>query len=157
MSVALVPIEPYGESGILFPFLLQRIRDYGNSLKFEVKGEHLAEMIARRLVAKDPTCAAIAFVKQNKMVGHAIATIEELGGDRWVFVQQCRVDPKVDVGDAVQRGIQLCEDWGRSHGATRLMFGTHRSDAAFVKKHGFTVFRQVLGREIKSLEGAEVA
>ena len=160
MSVALVAVDPYGDTGILFPMLLQRVKDFGNGLRFEVKGEALAEMVARMLVARDPRVAAVAFVKQNKVVGHAIATIEQLGGDTWVFIQQCRVDPKVDAGDAVKRAIEMAEEWGRQFGATRLLFGTHRSDAAWEKKHGFTVVRKMLGREIApavETEGAEVA
>jgi len=160
VNVALVPVDPYDDTtGLLFPLLLQRIRDYGNGLKFEVKGDSLAEMIGRRLIGKDPTVAAVAFCAKGKMVGHAIATVEELGGDRWVFIQQCRLDPKVDAGDAVKRAIDLATDWGRQFGATRLLFGTHRSDAAWEKKHGFTVVRKMLGREIptQEAEGAEVA
>ncbi len=159
MTVALLAIDPYDAgSGLLFPLLLQRIIEYGKTLKYEVDGIALAENIGQRMMHRDPQCAALAFLQRGKMVGHAIATIEKLGSDIWVFVQQCRLDPKVDAGDAVERAIQYAEEWGRQYGATRVMFGTHRSDAAWARKHGFEAVRHMLVRPIgEKQEGAEVA
>ena len=153
-EVAIVPVDPFHPvTGLLFPALLQRILAFSRTHYSEINPEAQARDHAMRACAGDPNFLMVAFLApEGRLIGHAISTIQETYGRRWLFVTQCKVDEQA--GDVVARAVKLGEDFGRAHGADTLIFETRRSDSAWAKAHGFKTMRHLMA---KSLNGTELA
>lgn len=160
-EVQLVGLDPYDPvTGMLIPFVTQRILQFAREYSEEMDPEQTARVIMSRLWTRDPTIAILAFVQgRSKLVGHAVATVESDGVNSWVFVSQVKVDG--NVGDAVLRAIEVADQWAQAYSSrylepngqrpiTRMTMATHRSDRAWIKRCGFETERSVMGREVGS-------
>lgn len=149
-EVQIIPVDLFHPiTGLLFPLVAMRIRKFADSNFSEVFPEMQAREVAARVAAGDKTCLVLAFVTPDgRLVGHAVAALQGNYGKKWVFVTQCKLDEPA--GDAVTRGIQLVEAWGRAQGAEALIFETKRSDSSWVRAYGFKTMRHLMW---KSLNG----
>lgn len=148
-AVLVVLVDPYDPvTGLLVPAVAQRILAFSREHFCELDPEMYARNIMGRLWARDPRVAVGALVEAatSKVVGHAVATIEEDGRNRWVFISQCKADG--NVGDAVKRAILLADQWGRAQGATQMVMSTPRADAAWKRKYGFDTMRHLMIRKL---------
>lgn len=150
-TVLVVLVNPYDKlTGLLVPVVAQRILDFAQQHFNELNPESYTRVVMSRLWANDPRIAVAALVEAGtcKVVGHGVATIEEDGANKWVFVSQCKADG--NVGDAIQRAIKMAEEWGAAQGATKMVMSTPRSDAAWKRKYGFDTMRHLMIRQIGS-------
>ena len=149
-EVQIIPVDLFHPvTGLLFPFVIQRVRAFAEAHFSEVFPEAQAREVATRLAAGDKNTLVGAFISPDgRLIGHAVAVIQQNYGKKWVFVTQCKLDEPG--GDAVTRGIRIIEDWGRAAGADLLIFETRRSDSSWVRAYGFKTMRHLMW---KSLNG----
>lgn len=154
-DVQIVPVGLFNqvrELDLLFPLVIRRVREFAETNFSEVFPEQQAREVATRLAAGDKNTMVGAFITPDgRLVGHAVAVIQQNYGKKWVFVTQCKLDEPA--GDAVTRGIKIIEDWGRAMGADLLIFETRRSDSSWVRAYGFKTMRHLMW---KSLNGTTV-
>ena len=160
-EVVIVQVDPFHQTtGLLFPAILQRILGFSNTHYSEINPLAQARDIGMRACMGDPNLLLLAFLApEGRMIGHAVSTVQETYGRRWLFVTQCKVDESA--GDVVQRAIQMGEEFGRAHGADILIFETRRSDSAWAKAYGFKTMRHLMaeslnGKELTSVDAEPV-
>ena len=151
--VAIVPINPYDKTGLLLPFVVQRVDEFARQHADEMDPETFTRSIMARLCAGDPSLRLVAFVgAKGDVVGHALATVESFGPSKWCFIAQCRVEPGEGSSDPtlVRRAIEDADAWAASQGISQMLMATPRSDEAWRRKYGFKTLRHVMSREIGS-------
>lgn len=150
--IALVPLNPYNKSGLLMPFVVQRIAEFAQQHMHEIDPETWTRGILARLCAGDPSLLVLAFVgAKGDVVGHGVASIESFGPSKWVFISQCRVEPGEGSSDPtlVKRAIEYVDEWAtKGFGVTRMLMASPRSDEAWRRKYGFKTLRHVMEREV---------
>lgn len=155
-----VILDPYdGKTGLLLPFLLERVRDMAREHQPETDPTQVMANIGSRVYNGDSRIKVLAFVDdRGKLVGHAVAMIETDGRNHWLFVHQLRMDPG-EWGDVVTRATKLAESWAQEYSEkalaprglppiTLMVMATHRDDKAWHRKHGWATFRHVMKRDI---------
>jgi len=167
--VRLVPLSPYdGKTGLLLPFVLERIRRMARERASELDPDTAVANIGGRVYGQDPSIALLAFLNEkSELVGHAVATIETDGTNTWVFVSQVGMDPG-DWGDAVVQAMEVADDWARRYSeqiliprgrkpVERMLMATHRDDKGWIKRYGFKNHRTIMVRDISTpaTEGTE--
>ena len=134
-EVQILPVDPFSpriEMAMLFPLLIRRMLEFSQTHYSEINPLAQARDHAMRACAGDPNLLLLAFIAPDgRLIGHAVSTIQETYGRRWLFVTQCKLDEQA--GDAISRGIKLSEDFARARGADLLIFETRRSDSAWAK------------------------
>ena len=147
-KVHVVVVDPYdARAGLLVPAVTQRIRAFCAQYMDEVDPDAFTRATMVQLWAQNPRLAIVALVNdEGKVVGHAVASIEESGEKVRVFISQCQADG--NVGDAVKRAIALADAWGRKHGATHMAMSTQRDDGAWERRYGFKTQRHLMVRMI---------
>jgi len=144
----LVKVDPLDRStGLLLPFLTQRVLRMARETPSEYDGERAVRAWFRRLIAGDPSILLLGFLREDGQVGgHILATIDQDGDRRWVLVLQARVE--CATREDRRRGIDFLDNWGRSYGATEMLMGTSRSPRAWQRLYGFKPTRVVMARPI---------
>ncbi|MGH7274522.1 MAG: hypothetical protein ACREIQ_08715, partial [Nitrospiria bacterium] len=114
-EVQIIPVDPFHKvTGLLFPFMLQRILAFSQTHYSEINPLAQARDHAMRACAGDPTLLLLAFLAPGgRLIGHAVSTLQENYGRKWLFVTQCKVDEPA--GDVVSRAIQIGEDFARAN------------------------------------------
>lgn len=165
--VRLIPLNPYdGQTGLLVPFVLERIRRMARERSSELDPDQAVANIGSRVYGGDPSIALLAFLTEKSLlVGHAVATIESDGTNTWVFVSQVSMDPG-DWGDAVLKAVEIADQWAQTYSQVNLiprgakpiekmLMATHRDDKGWIRKYGFKNHRSIMVREVGSKpEGA---
>jgi hypothetical protein len=150
--ISLVPINPYDKSGLLLPFVAQRVSEMAQQHMHELDPETWTRTVLSRLCAGDPHLLVLAFVgAKGDVVGHGVASIESFGPSKWVFISQCRVEPGEGSSDPtlVARAIECVDTWAKhGFGVTRMLMASPRSDEAWRRKYGFKTLRHVMEREV---------
>lgn len=161
-------VNPYdGKTGLLIPFILERIRKMAGERASELSPDRVMLNVGARVYAGDLMMALLAFLdEKGTLVGHALATIESDGVNSWVFVSQVGMDPG-DWGDVIARAIGIAEAWARAFSEeqllprgrkpiTEMLMATTRDDKAWQRRYGFKTRRYIMGRTIgKSEEVSE--
>ena len=149
-QVVVLPVDPLnGPTAMLLPFIAHRIYTMAGERMSELDPERFTRSFMARLWAQDVGVMVLAMIEPSgKLVGHVTAEICTDGVKRWIFVSQTKADG--NVGDAVKRVMLMLDEWGKRHQATIMTIATHRSDAAWQRKYGLELHRQVLTREIGS-------
>lgn len=135
-EVQIIRVDPFDFKlgGLLFPYVLKRILEFSETHYSGFNPLMQARELAARACAGDPDILLLGFVSPDgKLLGHAVATIMNTYGTRWVFALQSKVDESA--GDLISRGIQVTKDWGKAQGADLLVFETKRSDSAWAKAY----------------------
>jgi hypothetical protein len=156
--VNIVEVKPYDKTNVLIPAVTKRMLEMARLHSPEMRPEKIVQAYLTRLYSGDPTVKIVALVTSDyKVVGHACASLESDGVDnnarKWVFIQQIKADE--NVGDAVDRCLELAEAWGRVYGCSYIMLGTHRNDEAMRRRFGAKTHRYIMGKPILP-EGTEV-
>lgn len=144
-DVQIVPVDPFDIKlgGLLFPFVLQRIIEFSKTHYTGFDPMRQARELAARACAGDPSLLLLAFVAPDgRLIGHAVSTISESYGTRWLFVIQSKVDEPA--GDVISRATSLGKSWGKARGAELIVFETRRSDSAWAKAYGFKTMRHLM-------------
>ncbi len=151
--VSLVPINPLDKTGLLLPFVIDRIAEFARQHMDEMDPDTFTRSILARLSAGDPSVLVLAMVgAKGDVVGHGVASIESFGPSKWCFISQCRVEPGEGSADptVVKRAIEHVDTWARPFGVTQMLMASPRSDEAWRRKYGFKTLRHVMAREIGS-------
>lgn len=152
-DVIVLPIDPFDPvASLLVPAVTQRIKQFAEENFQEADPHFFASSIMARLMMRDPNLVVVALLEPTtgKVVGHGVATIETEGTRKWVFVSQCKADG--NVGDAIMRGIELADKWGRQRGASHMVMSTTRSDTSWKKKYQFETMRHLMIRLLGNIE-----
>jgi hypothetical protein len=166
--VRLIPLIPYdGQTGLLIPFVLERIRRMARERASELDADQAVANIGGRVYGLDPSIALLGFLNEkSQLVGHAVATIESDGTNTWIFISQVSMDPG-DWGDAVIAAMQVADQWAQKYSEVNLiprgrkpiekmLMATHRADKGWIKKYGFRNHRTIMERNIgEQPEGTE--
>lgn len=151
-------VDPYdpGPAGMIVHAVTQRMLAFGRRHIGEIDPDALVGRYLTALWSKSPYVLILAAVTfpEGHLVGHAVATLEEprdpvtgrpMG--RWVFVQQCQMDPhgpKDGVGQMIEQG----DAWAREHSVTLMLMATARSDKAWARKYAFRTDRTIMSRQV---------
>jgi len=159
-KVRLVPLDPYdGKTGVLIPFVLDRIRTMALTHNREGDPDQAMVGIGSRVYNQDPSIKLVAFLdERSKLVGHAVASIETDGVRHWLFISQVGMDPG-EWGDAVVRALEMADQWAQDFSTAYLLprkkepiremlMATKRDDRAWQRKFGFQFLRYIMVREI---------
>ena len=155
-----VPLDPYdGKTGVLVPFVLDRIRKMAATHNCEVDPDQAMVGIGSRVYNQDPSIKLIAFLdERSKLVGHAVVSIETDGVRHWVFVSQTGMDPG-DWGNSVLKAMEWTDQWAQEFSdkyllprkkepIREMLMATRRDDRAWQRRFGFQFLRYVMIREI---------
>lgn len=135
------PLHPV--TGLLVPFLLQRMLDFAKIHYEELLPEAQVREFGARMMLNDHNQLVQAFVTPDgRLIGHAISHIQEFGGKSWLYVAQCKLDePGADI---ISRAIEEAERFAQERGATLLLFATKRSDSSWQRAYGFKTARHIM-------------
>lgn len=157
-TIHVLALDPFGPFAMLVPIVQTRIQAFASERVSELDPEIFTRGVMQRLYGGDRLQKVLIFWDegQTKVVGHALAEICAQGRKAWVFVHQCMVDQAVNTGDAVQRAIELVDAWATEVGQqaqppipiTLMTFSTHRDDAAWERRYGFTQERKIMVRAV---------
>lgn len=166
-AVRLIPLAPYdGKTGLLIPFVLERIRTMARDRNGEMDPDQMVANIGRRVYGGDPSIALLGFLdEKSNLVGHAVASMETDGIETWVFISQVGMDPG-NWGDAVIHAMETADRWAVWYSQeylvprglkpiSKMLMATHRDDKAWQRKYKFETHRVLMMREIG--KGAEPA
>lgn len=156
-DVQIIPVDLFHPvTGPLFPFVINRVRKFADSHFADLFPEFQAREIASRVAAGDPNLVVGAFISRDgRLIGHAVGLVQIRYGQPILFVPQCQLDEPA--GDAMSRGIQYIEDWGRARGANSFIFETKRSDSSWIRAFGFKTLRHLMWKSLNGTPATDQA
>lgn len=137
------------ESWQYMPRVLQRIADFCAHYSPEEDGAQLAEVCKIQFLHPQPTFRIYAAIRDDVVVGHALVSVSEWLGSRWVTIHQYETDETLPV-DVVRTHRDEIESWARSIGATevRAIVASEGRVRAFGRFYGLKPWRMLLRREL---------
>ena len=152
-NIALIRVDPLDpHTGLAFPNMALRIRDFMREHFSEGDPDTLTRQLLARVALGDPTVFLLAMidVKNAKVVGHLLCTLEQAGAKKWVYGWQAEVEGKQD--DLLNKAFGLMEIWAGPE-PKEFAMTTARSERAWERKYGFKSLRHVMSRPIPYKEG----
>ncbi len=152
-------VDPHKPSlRLLTPSFADRVQAYVTEYQPLHKAEEFTAGIMARLWLGDPNTLALALLddETGKLVGHAVATREQLGSASWVQIHQARADQ--NVGDARRQAVKAIIAWAESLNlGDRVLLESNREAREADKTLGFKPYRYQLRYERPSEPLAIVA
>jgi hypothetical protein len=104
----------------LMPQLLARVRALSERLEGVGDPGILCRSIELNFLVPDPQIIAIVAVDDDgRVVGHAVCSLDQWLGHKYVMVLQYALDGALS-REAVRKQMAKVEEWGRNHGAVEL-------------------------------------
>ena len=137
-----------GKEAWLWMPMLDMMRKFTEEHFDELDVEWQTRFLLARALCRDPKLRLYAGLsdEDGKLLGFAVATIEEQGPARWIFSLAGEIHG--DDGTIAERYFKSLEAWGREVGAEQILHATSRSARAWTRKYKFESKRVVMARSI---------
>jgi hypothetical protein len=135
----------------LMPHVLDRIEKFCNKHQTDVNGKELVKIVQRCFVEENPLviCAA-AYEKGQGVFAHALASIDNITGTKFLTIMQMETDRPFADREAMMDIWRQLRIWGLNHMANeaRLVTRTPAQVRMFEQYYGFKQHRIMM---LKSL------
>lgn len=137
------------ESWGMFPKFLDRVKFFCSKYDTDTDGSIICRLLEMHFVSDNPQFIMLAAVNGDRIIGHALSSIEVYYGKRVLVIIQLELDQKI-VRDELDKGFEAILSWGRVQGAedVRILTGTKSKARMFKRFYNFKPHRIVMVRPL---------
>jgi hypothetical protein len=133
----------------LMPQLLDRIAAFEEEAGDRRRAAVLPALFEQSFCSDTPWMACGVFVLGGRITGHALASIEKILNEPYLYVAQLGKDrgSAGDVGELISMGVA----WGRSIGIERLLaYPAGEAQARLFRRYGFQPIASTMAMDLRS-------
>ena len=133
------------------PYALERIKRFAVKYGTDTKPEELADLIQQHFVSDKPLLlVAVAYEKGKGVFAHALASIDDITGNRFLTIMHLESDIPFDDPAEVRRILEQFKVWGLQNGAESSQVVTKDEARArlFERQYGFKQHRILLRKSL---------
>jgi hypothetical protein len=139
----------------LLPAVLDRVRAFRATYEHFGDVERLCRVIEAHFLVDDPDVMLIVGWDGARVVGHALLTLDEWLGDKFVTIQQYEWDAALPRAE-VRAHLARIEEWARRKGAgqIRVVAEGPVRERAYRAFYGFEGGKTLMSRKVKEAQDA---
>jgi hypothetical protein len=133
------------------PFALARIKRFAVKYGTDTKPDALAELIQQHFISDKPLLlVAVAYEKGLGVFAHALASIDDVTGNRFLTIMHLESDIPFDDPEEVEKVLEQFKVWGLQNGAesAQVITSTEARARLFEKRYGFKRHRILLRKSL---------
>ena len=132
-----------------FAELLERVDNFVETYDSDADSSLLAEALMLHFAQGSDQMLFFVCVKNNKVAGHLIATIDTWCGSKYATIIQYEVDKGSLLSEERREGWKLLTAWAQSHGANlQILARSPKMARVFSRYWGFTPERVLMRKRI---------
>lgn len=130
-------------SWALAPIIFERIKKFIVKYNCDGDPETMVKVVQQHFILDNPLMLMLAGLDDNsKVIGHALACIDELHGKRWLTIMHLELDELNEL-EVKREALAKLKKWGMDRGATeaQILTSTDSRVRLFTEQYGFKEHR----------------